>query len=51
MSKFMVASNQAMDLDKERIRLETKIHEMEKKASQKARERIKLRGQDEVSIV
>lgn len=38
----MVASNQAMDLDKERIRLETKIHEMEKKASQKARERIKL---------
>ena len=43
MSKFMVVSNQAMELDKERIRLETKVHDMGKEASHKDREKVKLK--------
>ena len=46
MSKFMAASRQATELDKERIRMEMKIRDMEKEASHKARERAKL--EDEV---
>ena len=46
MSKFMAASRQATELDKERIKMEMKIRDMEKEASHKARERAKL--EDEV---
>lgn len=46
MTKFMAASRQAADLDKERIRMETKIRVIEKESSRKVRERRKL--EDEV---
>ena len=42
MYKFMAMSKEATELDKERIRLETKVHDMEKESSHKARERVKL---------
>ena len=42
MYKFMAVYRQATELDKERIRLETKVHDMEKESSHKARERVKL---------
>ena len=42
MSKFMAVSRQATKLDKERIRMKTKIRDMEKEVSNKARERAKL---------
>lgn len=42
MSKFMVASKQAYELDKTRVRLEVKIHDMEKESSHRTGERMKL---------
>ena len=42
MTKFMVASRQAMELDKKRIKMEMKIRDMEKEAIRKAGERMKL---------
>ena len=46
MTKFMVVYRQAVELDKEMIRMETKIRVMEKEVSCKSRERRKL--EDEV---
>ena len=46
MSKFMAASKQATELNKERIRLETKVHDIKKESSHKAREGVKL--EDEI---
>lgn len=46
MSKFMTASWQAYELDKESVRLETKVCDMEKELSHNTRERMKL--EDEV---
>ena len=43
MSKFMAESRQATKLDKERIKMEMKNRDMEKEASHKARERVKLK--------
>ena len=42
MSKFMVASKQAYELDKTRVRLEAKICDMEKESSRRTGERMKL---------
>ena len=42
MSKFMAASKQAYELDHEKVRLEAKICDMEKKLSCKMGERMKL---------
>ena len=46
MSKFMAASKQATELNKERIRLETKVRDIKKESSHKAREGVKL--EDEI---
>ena len=46
MSKFMAVSRQAYELDKERVRLEEKVCEMEKESSCRTGERMKL--EDEV---
>ena len=46
MTKFMVASTQVADLDKERIRMVMKIKDMEKDSSRRMGERMKL--EDEV---
>ena len=46
MSKFMAVSRQAYELDKERVRLEAKVCEMEKESSCRTGERMKL--EDEV---
>ena len=46
MSKFIARSKQATKLDKERIRLETKVRDMGKEASRKPGEKMKL--EDEV---
>ena len=46
MSKFMVVSRQAYELDRDRIKLEAKVCDIEKESSRKTRERIKL--EDEV---
>ena len=46
MSKFMAVSRQAYELDKERVRLEAKVCDMEKESSRRTRERMKL--EDEV---
>lgn len=46
MSKFMVVFRQATKLDKEKIRLEIRVSDMEKEASHKAGEKVKL--EDEV---
>ena len=46
MSKFMVASRQAYKLDKDRIKLEAKVYDIEKESSRKTGERMKL--EDEV---
>ena len=46
MAKFMVVSKQAAELDKDMIRMEMKIWDMEKEASHKSKERRKL--EDEV---
>ena len=46
MSKFMAASRQAYELNKDRIRLEAKVRDMEKESSHKTVERMKL--EDEV---
>ena len=46
MSKFMAVSRQAYELDKERVRLESKVCEMEKESSCRTGERMKL--EDEV---
>lgn len=45
MSKFMAVSRQAYKLDKERIRLETKVRGMEKEFSRRMRERMKLKDE------
>ena len=42
MSKFMVAARQAIELDKKRIRLKTKVRDMAKEASRKVGEKMKL---------
>lgn len=42
MSKFIVASKQATKLDKERIRLESMVHDMGKEANRKDGEKMKL---------
>ena len=42
MSKFIVVSRQAINLDKEKIRLETKVLAMERELSRRAGERLKL---------
>ena len=42
MSKFMAVSRQAINLDKEKIRLETKVLAMERELSRRAGERLKL---------
>ena len=42
MSKFMAASRQAYELDKDRVRLEVKVRDMEKESSHRTRERMKL---------
>ena len=41
----MVASRQAIDLDKEKIRLDAKVLAMERELSKQARERLKLEDQ------
>ena len=45
MSKFRVASKQAYELDKTRVRLEAKICDMEKESSRRTRERMKLEAE------
>ena len=45
MSKFMVDSRQATELDKERIKMEMKNRDMEMEASRKAGERVKLKDE------
>ena len=45
MSKFMADSRQAMELDKERIKMEMKNRDMEKEASCKAGERVRLKDE------
>jgi len=45
MSKFMVESRQATKLDKERIKMEMKNKDIEKKVSCKAEERVKLKDE------
>ena len=45
MSKFMADSRQAMELDKERIKMEMKNRDMEMEASRKAGERVKLKDE------
>lgn len=47
MSKFMVVSRQAYELEKEMIILETKVRDMEKESSRKVGERVKL--EDEIN--
>lgn len=42
MSKFMAASRQATDLDKEKIRLDAKVLAMERELSKQVGERLKL---------
>ena len=44
MSKFMVATRQATELDKEKIRLDTKVRAMEKELSKWFGEKIELEG-------
>ena len=46
MTKFMAVSRQAYKLDKQRVRLEVKVREMEKESSCRAEVRTKL--EDEV---
>lgn len=46
MSKFMTASQQAYELDKESVGLEAKVRDMEKELSRNTGERMKL--EDEV---
>ena len=45
MYKFMAVYRQATELDKERIRLETKVHDMEKESSHKAKGKVKLENE------
>ena len=42
MSKFMAASRQAYELDKDRVKLEVKVQDMEKESSHRIGERMKL---------
>ena len=42
MSKFITLSRQAYELDKERIRLETKVCDIEKESNCRAWKRVKL---------
>lgn len=44
-TKFMVTSRQAANLDKERIKMEMKIKDMEKESIHRMRERMKLEVQ------
>lgn len=41
-TKFMAVSRQAYELDKQRVRLEAKIHDMEKESCRRAEVRVKL---------
>ena len=43
--KFMAVYKQATELDKERIMLETKVHDMEKESSHKAKGKVKLENE------
>ena len=45
MSKFMVASRQAYELDKTRVRLKAKIRDMKKESSCRMKERMKLEAE------
>lgn len=45
MSKFMVASREAMGLDKKKIRLDDKVLAMKRELSKRAGERLKLENQ------
>ena len=45
-TKFMAVSRQAYELDQQRVRLEAKVHEMERESSHQAEVRAKL--EDEV---
>ena len=47
MSKFIVASKQAYKLDHTRVRLEAKIHDMEKESSRRMGEMMKLKAEVE----
>ena len=46
MTKFMAASKQVYELDKQRVKLEAKIHEIERESKRRAEVRAKL--EDEV---
>ena len=43
--EFMVVSRQAHELEQMRVRLEAKIHDMEKESSHRAGERVKLKDE------
>ena len=45
MSKFMAASKQAHELDHTRVKVEAKIHDMEKESSHRTGERMKLEAE------
>ena len=45
MSKFMAASRQAYELDKDKVKLEVKVCDMEKESSHRTGERMKLEAE------
>ena len=47
MSKFMAASKQVYELEHTRVRLEAKIHDMERESSYRTGERMKLEAEVE----